>query len=255
MIYIILIIILLIIILYCNGVVQKSCYNTDIPIVIISWNNYYFVKNFINQLKKYKNRIIVLDNKSSYPPLLDYFKEIKNELTDRIDIRLLDKNYGHTVYLQLKDELPDVYILSDPDLQLNPKMPYNFDKILLKLSEQYESYKVGAALDLSDSDKFIPCPNYTFGKNIYDWESQFWTNKIDNNKYELYYADTDTTFCLVNNKYSGSHDNNIRIAGVFTAKHLPWYNNYIKNNIDEDEINFWKQNNKSSSILFSCLKL
>jgi hypothetical protein len=132
-------------------------------------------------------------------------------------------------------------------------MPYNFDQILLDISNKYKSYKVGAALDLSDSDKFIQCPNYTQGKNIYDWERQFWSNSIRDCNYEMYYADIDTTFCLINNKYSS--ENNIRVAGIFTAKHLPWYDGYIKQNISEDEINFWKKNNKSSSILFTCLKL
>ena len=32
-------------------------------------------------------------------------------------------------------------------------------------------------------------------------------------------------------------------------------NNYIKDNISSNEIEHWKQNNKSSSILFTCLKL
>lgn len=229
---------------------------TNIPIVIISWNNYYFVKNFVNQLKRFKNRIIILDNNSSYPKLLDYFNDIKNELKEKICIIRLDKNYGHTVYLKLKNQLPDVYILSDPDLQLNPNMPDNFDQILLYISNKYKSYKVGLALDLSDSDKFIQCSNYTGGKNIYDWESQFWDQKIKDDNYELYYADVDTTFCLINNNYSGnSSNNNIRIADIFTAKHLPWYDNYIKQNISEEEIDFWKKHNKSSSLLFTCLKL
>lgn len=233
--------------------IQKN--KTDIPIVIISWNNYYFVKNFVNQLKRYKNRIIILDNNSTYPKLLDYFNDIKNELKEKICIVRLDKNYGHNVYLKLKNQLPDVYILSDPDLQLNANMPYNFDQILLGISKKYKSYKVGLALDLSDSDKFIQCSNYTGGKNIYDWESQFWDKRIKDYNYELYYADVDTTFCLINNNYSSNNINNIRIADIFTAKHLPWYDNYIKQNISEEEIDFWKKHNKSSSLLFTCLKL
>jgi hypothetical protein len=254
----ILLLLFILILLFCifqPSLIERYFYTKEIPVVIISWNNYYFVKNFIEQLKKYKNPIIILDNNSNYKPLLYYYKDIKSELGDRIDIRLLDKNYGHKVYKQLKNTLPDIYILSDPDLELNPKMPQNFDKLLLSISKKYKSYKVGAALDLSDKDKFINCPNYTNDKNIYDWESQFWTNKIDDKDYELYYADTDTTFCLVNNKFEKDESKNIRIAGNFIAKHLPWYENYIKNNISSDEIENWKNNNKSSSILFTCLKL
>jgi FkbM family methyltransferase len=60
------------------------------------------------------------------------------------------------------------------------------------------------------------------GKTIYDWESQFYQNKINDDIYELYDASIDTAFCLVNKKYE-YNDYNVRIAGNFTAKHLPWY--------------------------------
>jgi hypothetical protein len=228
----------------------------SIPIVIICWNNYYFVKNFINQLKLYPNPIILLDNKSNYQPLLDYYKKIKSQLKDKIEIRMLEKNYGHKVYMILKDTLPPVYILSDPDLEFNPKMPKNFANIFLELSNQYKCYKVGCALKIDDNKKFIQCGNYMYGKNIYEWEKQFWEKPIMNDKYELYEAKIDTTCCLINTKYeTKSLSNRIRVAGNFTARHLPWYDNYIKDNISTDEINNWKLNNKSSSILFNCLKL
>jgi len=223
-----------------------------IPIVIISWNNYYFVKHFIEQIKHFNNPIIVLDNNSNYQPLLDYYKDIKLELNEKIDIRLLSENHGHLVYAKLSHELPDIYILSDPDLELNPNMPFNFTEILLSISNKYQRNKVGLALSIEDSNEFIQCDNYAEGMSIQKWESQFWTNRIDDSDYELYNADVDTTFCLINKKYGGG---SIRIAGNFTAKHLPWYNNYIKHNVSRDEIDNWVKNNKSSSILFTCLKL
>jgi hypothetical protein len=252
------IVIILIIIVRYLGFTHENFINksTDIPIVIICWNNYYFVNNFIEQLKKYKNPIILLDNKSNYQPLLNYYKEIKKELGDRIEIRLLDENYGSNVYLTLKDTLPDIYILSDPDLELNKNMPDNFAEIFLKISNKYNCYKVGCSLSLDDKEKFIECESYTQGKNIYDWESQFWTKKINDDTYEMYHADIDTTFCLINNNnYSDNIYDGIRVAGNFTAKHLPWYKDYIKTNISQNEIENWKHNNISSSILFSCLQL
>ena len=92
-------------------------------------------------------------------------------------------------------------------------------------------------------------------KNIYDWESQFWNNKIIDKNYELYKANIDTTFCLINNNYINNGTSNIRIAGEFTAKHLPWYKNYIIDNISKEEIDIWKKNNISSTLLMTCLKL
>jgi len=222
-----------------------------IPIVTIGYNNLFFMRNFINQLKRFDNPIIILDNKSTFEPMLEYYEEIKRELGSKIEIRLLNKNYGSNVTVQLKHTLPNVFILSDCDLQLNPRMPKNVSDILLNLSNKYKTFKVGLALNIADKDQFLDCKNYTGGQSIYDWEKKYWLNPIKDSKYELYSALIDTTFSLVNYNYeSGNH---IRIAGDFTAKHLPWYKNYMKEHISQRELKFWKEGNNSSSILNSCI--
>jgi hypothetical protein len=187
---------------------------------------------------------------------LDYYKKIKRDLGGRIEVIMLDENYGSDVYITLKNTLPDIYILSDPDLELNINMPFNFAEIFLHVSNKYKKYKVGVSLNLDDREQFINCPNYTDGKNIYDFESRYWLERVDDKDYEMYYAPIDTTLCLINNNYyAENHYDGIRIAGDFKARHLPWYNDYIKTHISSDEIENWKTNNKSSSILFNCLKL
>jgi len=247
----ILVLIAIVIIIYFIN--MNKINGNDIPIVVISWNSLTFLKNFVNQIKELPNPIIILDNKSDYEPLLEYYKEIKKELNNKINIRLLDKNYGHNVYLELKNTLPSIFILSDPDLKFNSEMPKNVGEIFLEISNKYKAYKVGSALDLSDKEKFLQCSNYTNGKNIFDWESKFWKKKINDNDYEMYYADIDTTFTLCNNNYINNNIQ-IRVAGKFLVKHLPWYNNYIEENIPSDELSVWLQNNKSSSILRNCKK-
>lgn len=41
---------------------------TDIPVVIIEWNNLTFVKNIIDQVQHITNKVIIMDNASTYPP-------------------------------------------------------------------------------------------------------------------------------------------------------------------------------------------
>ena len=84
-----------------------------IPIVTIGYNNLFFMRNFINQLKQFDNPIIILDNKSTFEPMFEYYDEIKNELGSRIEIRLLNQNYGSNVTSKLKHTLPNLFILSD----------------------------------------------------------------------------------------------------------------------------------------------
>lgn len=224
----------------------------NIPIITISWNSVTFIKKFIEQFKNYPNPIIVLDNNSTFNPIFNYYKEIQEEFPNKVKIILLRHNYGHEVYLKFKSYLPNIYFLSDPDLEISKDLPINFAEIYLKLSNKYKTHKLGAALDISDSHLFIDCDNYTDDQNIHQFESRYWMNPVNDSKFELYSADVDTTFCLINNNYE---DNNMRIGGKFTMKHLPWYKNYIKNNFLEDELIHWKKSNKSSSILFTCLEL
>jgi hypothetical protein len=63
--------------------------------------------------------------------------------------------------------------------------------------------------------------NYMLGCSIYDWEYQYWVNRINDRNYELYDAPIDTTFALINKKYWCNWS--VRMAGNFTCKHLPFY--------------------------------
>lgn len=120
-------------------------------------------------------------------------------------------------------------IITDPDLEFNDKLPKNFVEILAILSDKYKCQKIGFALDISDCDKMY-ADIYLRGKTIHDWEIKFWARKIQEveleMEYEFYKASIDTTFCLYNKKGTAF---NIRIAGDFIAKHLPWYINIYEN--------------------------
>lgn len=198
-----------------------------IPIIIISYNNIKYVINTINQLISInpllKSNIIIMDN-NSYD--VECCKFLDN--TELNVIRNKD-NFGPWVekYPEVYDSLPDKYIITDPDLQFNKNLPTNFIEILSNLSDKYKCEKIGLALDISDYDKMYKNVYYP-GFTIYEWEKRFWETKLDNPDYELYEAEIDTTFCLINKQNANVY--NIRIAGNFTAKHLPWYiNNPIYN--------------------------
>ena len=228
----------------------------SIPIVIISWNQLSFVKNMVEKLKKYKNPIIILDNNSTFKPIFDYYKEIKNELGEKITIKLLKENYGSNVYLKLKHRLPGVFMLSDPDIDVNEKMPENFAEILYKLSNKYRVYKVGLALELKDKEKFVRCAQK--GNPLYEYQLRYWKDKIPNKEYELYRAAVDTTFCLINSKDKVKGINPImpaiRLAGDFTARHLPWYKNMLIDMIPSNELYMYFKNNKSSTFVRRCIR-
>jgi len=195
----------------------------DVPIVVVCYNNYRYVENTLKQIRAlncdyYKN-ILIMDNCSNDPKTIEFL--------NAVDVKVIHNstNAGQWITTQCNvdvyNSLPEKFILTDPDLEMNVNLPSNFIELMVDLSEKYKCNKIGFALDISDYDKMYQFEYYK-GKNIYDWEMQWWEERIEEADYELYRADIDTTFCLVNKKYGGS---DIRIAGNFTAKHLPWYVN------------------------------
>lgn len=210
----------------------------NITACIISYNNYTYTKNMVEQLSRYTKDIVVINNKSTYHKIIDYFNK-KYQFT----LLNMEANHGSEVYKHpdIKKILGSVYILTDPDLEFNQNLPPNFIETLFELQYIYKCHKIGFALDIMSRDirEDIKIANYT----IKQWESQFWLNKINNDKYELYQAIIDTTFCLINYNYSGPH---IRVAGDFTCKHLPWHNNY-RNIISNDEYENYLLNNISTN--------
>uniref|UniRef100_A0A6C0DLT5 Glycosyltransferase 2-like domain-containing protein n=1 Tax=viral metagenome TaxID=1070528 RepID=A0A6C0DLT5_9ZZZZ len=195
----------------------------SIPIIIICFNNYKYVQNMIEQINriqpKYKNDIVIMNNSSDDPSTLKYLKKI------RLYYRVIDRdNNGPWISpdrnTDLYNELPDKFILTDPDLELNAKLPTYFIEQMVTLSDKHQIGKLGFAISIEDQDKMYP-GNYMLGCSIHDWEYQYWASRINDRNYELYDAPIDTTFSLINKKYWCNWS--VRMAGNFTCKHLPFY--------------------------------
>lgn len=193
-----------------------------VPICIISFNNGRYVKHMVEQLGRITPlaEIWILDNCSTDPDTLAYL--------ETVPVRVLRNptNVGPwispTQNAAVYAELPDLFVLTDPDLELNPNLPSTFLDTMADLAVTYRASKLGLALDISDPSLFLE-GDYVEGRTIAEHEAQFWTSQIPHPQYELYRAGLDTTFCLVNKQVPDHPAYHIRIAGDFTAKHLPWY--------------------------------
>jgi hypothetical protein len=192
----------------------------SIPIIIICFNNWKYVKNTIDQIiktnKEYEKNIHIMDNNSTCADTIAFLETLPYTIFRNTT------NNGPRIAsnMHIYNKLPDKFILTDPDLQFYRDIPHDFVEQMSNLSDIYCTSKIGFALDISDSDKMYKGP-YFYGRSIPEWESRWWNHRIHNDTYELYEADLDTTFALYNKKYPSGKQ--IRIAGTFTAKHLPWY--------------------------------
>lgn len=224
---------------------KKRIFNGDkefdarqIPLFIISYNRLQYLKQMLESLEPYGfSNIHIIDNKSTYPPLLEYLKSLP------CHVHFMDKNYGHKVLWNsgLFDDIVNnsPYIVTDPDIELNKNMPQNFMQELYRILGEYPHIsKVGLAIKIDD------LPENEQNTLVKQWENAFWQKKTAD-KQELYFADIDTSFALYR---PGKLDKNtfykaMRLAGDFTCRHLPWY----AGDTETEEDIFYKQTAKADA--------
>ncbi|MBS7231901.1 glycosyltransferase family 2 protein [Flavobacterium psychroterrae] len=213
-----------------------------IPIIIISFNQLFYLKKLINFLKvhNYKN-IVIIDNNSSYQPLIKYFNEIESTVT----IHRLKQNYGHLVFWKVKELFEQYsngyYAITDADINPIEECPEDFLLYFKKvLNKNMNITKVGYSLKIDD----IPDTNFNKEK-IVKWESQFWRSKTNEGDFK---AGIDTTFALYRPKYihdEGSFLRGCRTNFPYSARHGGWYIN--NNELTDEQIFYFKSCNDSSS--------
>lgn len=122
--------------------------------------------------------------------------------------------------------LPEKFVVTDPDLEFNQALPKDFLSTLAQLTNEFGVGKAGFALSIDGpllDDEFFMGKKWT---TIKDWESQFWTQPLPNSlDVEAFDAPIDTTFALYDKRFLRRKDffKAIRVAGPYSAKHLPWF--------------------------------
>ena len=177
----------------------------SIKAIIVNRNLLSTLKQTVEFLSKESRvSIIIYDQQSTYPPLLEYYK------TCSVEIVYSKVNGGpHSVWgNDLKQHLEDYFIIADSDCSYE-EVPDNWLDVMLNIAKN--NIKVGFSLDLD-------LPETSLKQNIIDWESKFWINKND----QGWIADIDTTFALYppNSPFTYRA---IRLDKPYCIKHIPWY--------------------------------
>ncbi len=226
-----------------------GCLAADIPVYIPTFNNPSYAGHMLRQLKEWRIRnVVIVDNASSSPEMLDFLNGAQGDakvvfLPDNRgpqDVILSDANFPL---------LPDVFCVTDPDLEFNEAMPQDFLYQLLMLTHEHAVGKAGLALNLADRH-LMQDGRFPFGGRhyqIWEWESQFWTQPAaplaDGSA--VFRANIDTTFALYNKQFFRRETfyDAVRVAGRYTCRHLPWYRD---TGIPASEEGFYKATQKHS---------
>lgn len=188
-----------------------------IPIIINNFNRLECLQVLIKALEKrgYYN-IYILDNRSTYPPLLEWYKTCPYEV-----IRL-ERNIGYQaiwksgVYDRFKHSF---YVYTDSDVVPDEVCPEDFMKKFLAVLRKYpRCLKVGFGLRIDDLPDCFAQKDAVLAN-----ERRFWKEPMGDG---LYKAQIDTTFALYRPYcYGPANDHHlmIRTGEPYVARHLPWY--------------------------------
>lgn len=190
------------------------------PIIINNFNRLSTTKKLVEDLYRlgYTN-IHILDNNSTYPPLLQWY----NTLPCKIE--RLDKNTGNLAIYNSGyiNEFTGWVAYTDSDIELGEKTPPSLIQSMIGVAEKYEKTKVGLSLKIDD------LPDTHYGNIARAWEQKYWDYPLEK---DIYQAHVDTTFCIIKQGLPFTYEA-LRLGGDYTARHIPWYLDY--SNLSDEE--------------------
>lgn len=194
------------------------------PIYLTNMNRLTTTKKMVEDLFNLNGnaRITIIDNASTYPPLLEWYDTIKSD----VNIIKQSTNLGCWTFFysghanSCKEEY---YVYSDADLELNPKMPYNWQEVLMDYHKRWNR-KASLVLRLDDVS---PGP---IKDKILNHQSVCWDPTDEENVWK---GITDMTFSF-DSKSAGYRYESVRIGDAFACRHMPWYLDF--NNLPGEEI-------------------
>lgn len=214
----------------------------DIPIFINSFNRLGCLQELVDWLLQagYR-RIYILDNASSYEPLMQYYDMLSAQ-DPHVRVLMLGGNLGHTalwdsgILEKLGIETP--YVYTDSDVVPGETCPDNVLQHLLDILRKYPYLKkVGLGLKTDDISFFD-------SDRIRSQEEGFYRHQMEA---DLYFGAVDTTFALYRNYRHYNIYVSARTTGRFMARHLPWYYDY--DNLPEDEQYYIEHANASAGLV------
>lgn len=193
------------------------------PIYLTNMNRLTTTKKMVEDLFRLNGnaKINIIDNASTYPPLLKWYNEIKND----VNIIRQSTNLGPWTFFysgHFSNCEEDFYVYSDADLELNPNMPSNWQEIMMEYYKKYDR-KPSLVLRLDDVPESETKNHITYHQGV------CWYPTEDEN---IYKAVTDMTFSF-DAKSAGYRYESIRMGGDFACRHIPWYLDF--NNLSEEE--------------------
>jgi hypothetical protein len=205
-----------------DNIVHAGRLRFEYPVIIINRDRYTSTRRLVEYLLEYTPEAIpiILDNASTYPPLLEWYKKLPQGV--RL-VRLRENIGSKAPWIAMTPEAREMghpyYCVTDSDLDLTA-VPPDVMGVLRRGLEQYPA-KVKAGLSLRLDD----LPSTPLAKRAYDWEHPHFWNPADRVG-DWYACGIDTTFAMyrAGDAWGATKIRSaLRHVPPYTARHLPWY--------------------------------
>jgi hypothetical protein len=183
--------------------------------------------------------INIIDNDSSYPPLLEFYKSCN------YNVIMLKRNLGMNafwlsgIYRKYKK---DFFVYTDSDIVPVDECPDDFLLFFLQTLKKYRlASKIGFSLKIDD----LP-DHYAQKEEVLFHEEQF--SRAYCRDGILFRAPIDTTFALYRPRAKRKHANGsiemYRAGFPYMARHIPWY---LDSNDPDEETRYYLEHIKTQT--------
>lgn len=173
------------------------------------------VKGMVEHLSRCSRvgKITVVDNASTYQPLLDYYNSADFKAIASVKIC---ENIGPQASWQGRQHVSDYYFVSDADLDISA-VPLDFLELLQDGLDSHEDViKAGLSLRIDDLPDHSPLK-----PKVLDVESKYWSDRRNERWWN---APIDTTAALYRDSREwGGYGPAIRADKPYEAVHVAWY--------------------------------
>ena len=194
----------------------------SIPILINNYNRVELLKQQIDWLLTLEGNpsIIIVDNDSDYPPLLEYYKNIDHPQVQVVYLQFNSWRLGATYLANKLLRKFEKVVVTDSDLLPYPNTPSDILQHLSVLMDKYPDYNhVGLSLEINDLPDDSPMK-----AKVIQHESQFWAPHTPCLNKEVYVAGIDSTFAMYRRKSNIlAISPALRTVRPYTLQHVDWY--------------------------------
>ena len=218
-----------------------------IPILINSRDRLTWTRELAEWCRELPDaRVIVCDNDSSYPPLLEWLDKLERTPGEAIEVVRFGENAGPRGPWRVPLGDAEHFVVTDPDLGMSGIPLDVLEKLRWSLDEFTELVKSGLAIRVDD------LPQTAIGDLARSTEARFWLPEqgFEAASCQWFHADIDTTFAMYRNGRGpvGCYNPALRLAGVYQCRHLPWY---VTDDLSDEERYYLAQINASLGLFYS----